>query len=159
MGKWQPAFDLKSIYQLWSPSEAEKRTESDTEQFEEYHDEELESGSIGAKGSLSITHGVYHEDPVHNCAQNRIWDFSDELTKRKHIGRVDTTGSLCEISVTGPSSHCCHAPRMKTRRLRINIGSSWAIMIAGKMHDQNMPNTLYCKSLALSPRFRKESEI
>ena len=65
--------------------------ECDTEEFDEDQDEELESGSVETRSTLTESDGVDHQDPVEYGAQDGVWDLGNQLGDGEGLGGVDAT--------------------------------------------------------------------
>ena len=65
--------------------------ERDTEELDEDEDEELESGSVETRSTLTESDGINHEDPVQDTTEGGIRNLGDELADGERLSRVDTT--------------------------------------------------------------------
>ena len=63
----------------------------DTEEFDEDQDEELESGSVETRSTLTESDGVDHQDPVEYGAQDGVWDLRNQLGDGEGLSGVDAT--------------------------------------------------------------------
>ena len=75
---------------------ADELGEGDTEQLDEDDDEELESGSVDTRGTLTESHGVDHENPVQDGTEDGVRNLGDQLGNGERLGRVDATVVLAD---------------------------------------------------------------
>jgi hypothetical protein len=69
-----------------APTSCAKR---DTEELDEEEDEELESGSVETRGTLTESDGVDHQDPVQDGTENGVRNLGEQLADGERLGRVD----------------------------------------------------------------------
>lgn len=69
----------------------DKLTNRHTEEFQEDDNQQLEASPVQASSTLPKVHGVHHQNPVHDCAQERVWKLANELSDGKDVWGVNPT--------------------------------------------------------------------
>ena len=66
-------------------------TDRNTKELHENDDHQLEAGPVHASSALPEVHGVHHQNPVDDCAEYRVWNFTNELSDGENVRGVDPT--------------------------------------------------------------------
>jgi len=97
-------------------------SERDTEELDEDEDEELESGSVETRSTLTESDGINHEDPVQDTTEGGVRNLGDELADGECLSRVDATVVLAN------EDH----PVQNPQRRQLSLDNGW--------HDANPEN-------------------
>ena len=94
---------------------ADELRKGDTKELDEYDNEELESGSVETRSTLSEPARVDHQDPIYDGAEDGIWNLGDQLGDGERLGGVDAA------VVFADEDHPVHDPQ----RRQLGLNDSW----------------------------------
>lgn len=72
--------------------------EGNPEELNEEDNEQVEPSTVQTCGSLSEPDRIHHQNPVSHCADNREWDFRNELRESEDLRSIDPTMGLTNES-------------------------------------------------------------